>query len=43
VTTDIHDLALAQGFMPRHTYQRRMERTAEGVGKPLDLVVIDPA
>lgn len=42
VTADIHDLALAQGFVPRHIYQRRIGRTAEGVGKPLDLVVIDP-
>lgn len=42
VTADIHDLALAQGFVPRHIYQRRIGRTAEGVGKRLDLVVIDP-
>jgi adenylate cyclase len=43
VTTDIHALALAQGFAPRHIYQRRTGRKAEGVGKPLDLMVIDPA
>lgn len=43
VSAEIFDLAVAQGFEPRHVYQSRPARMAEGVGKPLDLVVIDPA
>ena len=43
VSAEIFDLAVSQGIEPRHNYQRRLGRTAEGVGKLLDLVVIDPA
>lgn len=43
VSAENFDLAVAQGFEPKHAYTRRSRRKAEGVGHLLDLVVIDPA
>ena len=42
VSMDVFDLAIAQGFVPRHDHARRPRRKVEGVGSVLDLVVIDP-
>lgn len=37
------DLAVAQGFEPKHDHTHRAVRKVEGVGQLLDLVAIDPA
>ncbi|MBT3401795.1 MAG: adenylate/guanylate cyclase domain-containing protein, partial [Rhodospirillaceae bacterium] len=40
VTTETYDLALAQGFVPRHAGDRRIGRSVEGVGGLVDLVAL---
>ncbi|MBT5943658.1 MAG: adenylate/guanylate cyclase domain-containing protein [Rhodospirillaceae bacterium] len=40
VTTQTYDLALAQGFEPRHPGERRIGRAVEGVGGFVDLVAL---
>lgn len=42
VSTELHDLAVAQGFEARHEHERRLGRKVEGVGPYIDLVAIDP-
>tara|TARA_R110002110_G_scaffold415612_4_gene651939 strand:- start:17744 stop:19144 length:1401 start_codon:yes stop_codon:yes gene_type:complete len=40
VTAETYDLALAQGFVPRHAGERRIGRAVEGVGGFVDLVAL---
>lgn len=40
VTLETYDLALAQGFEPRHPGDRRLGRSVEGVGGFVDLVAL---
>jgi adenylate cyclase len=42
VSTDILDLAQAQGFVPTLEYERRPDRRVEGVGPTVSLSVIGP-
>jgi hypothetical protein len=40
VTTDVYDLALEQGFVPKEPGERRIGRAVEGVAEHVDIVAV---